>query len=113
RSQSPPRREGHQWEMQVSGVRRSPKPPERPKSWKLKALKPQLLTLRPASRFPIMPRGPKGEKRPADVIGNAVKVMKIATGEEPEDYGNQPEKNQAAAELGRKGGKARAEQLSP
>ncbi len=28
-----------------------------------------------------MPRGPKGEKRPADVIGNAVHVMKIATGE--------------------------------
>jgi hypothetical protein len=28
-----------------------------------------------------MPRGPKGEKRPADVIGNAVKVMRIATGE--------------------------------
>ena len=26
-----------------------------------------------------MPRGPKGEKRPADVIGNAVKVMRIAT----------------------------------
>jgi len=25
-----------------------------------------------------MPRGPKGEKRPADVIGNAVKVMRIA-----------------------------------
>ena len=34
-----------------------------------------------------MPIGPKGEKRPADVIGNAVKVMRIATGEEPEDYG--------------------------
>ena len=31
-----------------------------------------------------MPRGPKGEKRPADVIGNAVKVMRIATGEEVE-----------------------------
>ena len=31
-----------------------------------------------------MPRGPKGEKRPADVIGNAVKVMRVATGEEPE-----------------------------
>jgi hypothetical protein len=30
-----------------------------------------------------MPRGPKGEKRPADVIGNAVHVMRIATGEEP------------------------------
>lgn len=28
-----------------------------------------------------MPRGPKGEKRPADVIGNAVYVMRIATGE--------------------------------
>jgi hypothetical protein len=28
-----------------------------------------------------MARGPKGEKRPADVIGNAVKVMRIATGE--------------------------------
>ncbi len=27
-----------------------------------------------------MPRGPKGEKRPAEVIGNAVHVMKIATG---------------------------------
>jgi hypothetical protein len=26
-----------------------------------------------------MPKGPKGEKRPADVIGNAVKVMRIAT----------------------------------
>jgi hypothetical protein len=28
-----------------------------------------------------MPRGPKGEKRHADVIGNAVHVMRIATGE--------------------------------
>jgi hypothetical protein len=28
-----------------------------------------------------VPRGPKGEKRPADVIGNAVHVMRIATGE--------------------------------
>ena len=32
-----------------------------------------------------MPTGPKGEKRPADVIGNAVKVMRIATGEESDD----------------------------
>jgi hypothetical protein len=37
-----------------------------------------------------MPRGPKGERRPADVIGAAVKVMRIATGEEPEDYGGHP-----------------------
>ena len=28
-----------------------------------------------------MPEGPKGEKRPADVIGVAVMVAKIATGE--------------------------------
>ena len=28
-----------------------------------------------------MPRGPEGEKRPADVIGNAVPIMRIATGE--------------------------------
>jgi hypothetical protein len=33
----------------------------------------------------------KGERRPADVIGAAVKVMRIATGEEPEDYGPAPE----------------------
>ncbi len=28
-----------------------------------------------------MPRGPKGEKQPADVVGTAVTVAKIATGE--------------------------------
>jgi len=28
-----------------------------------------------------MPKGPRGEKRPADVIGTAVMVTKIATGE--------------------------------
>jgi hypothetical protein len=59
-----------------------------------------------------MPKGPKGEKRPADVIGAAVMVAKIATGEEPEDYGSKPEKNQAVAELARKGGRARAQGLS-
>jgi len=32
-----------------------------------------------------MPRGPKGEKGPADVIGNAVHVMRIATGEIEEE----------------------------
>ncbi len=32
-----------------------------------------------------MPKGPKGEKLPADVIGAAVKVAKIATGEIEED----------------------------
>jgi hypothetical protein len=28
-----------------------------------------------------MPKGPRGEKRPADVIGNAILVARIATGE--------------------------------
>ena len=37
-----------------------------------------------------MPKGPRGEKRPPDVIGNAVKVMRIATGEEAE----QPDRRQ-------------------
>ncbi len=62
-----------------------------------------------------MPRGPKGQKRPADVIGNAVHVMRIATGEESEDYGRSPQdegKDPAAVALGRKGGKARAEGMS-
>jgi hypothetical protein len=60
-----------------------------------------------------MPRGPKGERRPADVIGAAVKIMRIATGEEPEDYGPSDDgKNQAAQALGRLGGQARAKGLS-
>jgi hypothetical protein len=56
-----------------------------------------------------MPKGPQGQKRPADVIGAAVKVMRIATGEETED---QPQPKSAAAELGAKGGKARADKLT-
>ena len=58
-----------------------------------------------------MPKGPKGEKRPADVIGAAVRVMKIATGE-IEDETTEDGKNRAAVELGRKGGAARARKLS-
>jgi hypothetical protein len=50
-----------------------------------------------------MPRGPKGEKRPADVIGNAVHVMRIATGEIQETSGDAD-----AIARGRKGGVARA-----
>jgi hypothetical protein len=61
-----------------------------------------------------MPKGPKGQKRPADVIGNAVKVMRIATGEETEDLEVDQDagKDAAAVSLGRKGGRARAEALS-
>ena len=55
-----------------------------------------------------MPKCPHGEKRPADVIDNAVHVMRIATGEVEEKL---PERS-AAAELGSKGGKARAASLT-
>jgi hypothetical protein len=58
-----------------------------------------------------MPRGPKGEKRPADVMGNAVKIMRIATGEETEVL-TEDGRNAAAVALGRMGGKARAEGMS-
>ncbi len=54
-----------------------------------------------------MPRGPKGEKRPADVIGNAVKVMRIAVGEEEEEASS----SQAVMDRASKGGKARTDQL--
>lgn len=58
-----------------------------------------------------MPRGPKGEKRPADVISNAVRVMQIATGEVEEEL-TPDGKLKAAVELGRKGGLARAKAVS-
>ncbi|WP_246687458.1 hypothetical protein [Mesorhizobium sp. B3-1-7] len=45
-----------------------------------------------------MPTGPKGQKRPADVIGNAVRVMRIATGEEADIVRRGPYKK-AAAEI--------------
>jgi hypothetical protein len=59
-----------------------------------------------------MPRGPKGEKRPADVNARAVLIGKIATGE-VEDMTTDDGKNAAAVALGRMGGKARAAGLSP
>jgi hypothetical protein len=56
-----------------------------------------------------MPRGPRGERRSADVIAAAVKVMRIATGEIEEDYGKAPKR----AKGGKRGGKARAAALTP
>lgn len=58
-----------------------------------------------------MPKGPKGENRPADVIGNAVKVMRIATGEEL-DIAPDDGKNKAAQALGKLGGAARAKSMT-
>jgi hypothetical protein len=61
-----------------------------------------------------MPRGPKGEKRPADVNRNAVLIAKIATGEAADDVPSAESegKNAAAVALGRMGGKARAAKMS-
>ncbi|MBI1814111.1 MAG: RNA-binding protein [Deltaproteobacteria bacterium] len=57
-----------------------------------------------------MPKGPQGQRRPADVIGNAVHVMRIATGE-IEDTPRDPGK-EYMRKGGLKGGKARAATLS-
>ena len=57
-----------------------------------------------------MPKGPHGEKRPADAIGLAVMIGKIATGE-IEDTPDATKS--AAAQLGSLGGKKRAETMSP
>ena len=60
-----------------------------------------------------MPKGPKGEKRPADAVGAAVMVAKIATGEVEESTETDDGKNKAAVELGRRGGQARAKKMTP
>jgi hypothetical protein len=46
-----------------------------------------------------MPKGPKGKKRPADVIGNAVHVMRIATGEVENKAPPRGTKKKIAADL--------------
>ena len=55
-----------------------------------------------------MPRGPQGQKRPADVIGNAVLIAKIATGEVEDTGYKQP----AKAKSRRAAAAARAESLT-
>lgn len=50
-----------------------------------------------------MPKGPQGQRRPSDVIGNAVMVAKIATGEAKDTELSHPAKR----ESGLAGGKAR------
>ena len=53
-----------------------------------------------------MPRGPNGERRPGDVVGCAVTVAKIATGEIEEEL---PENRKDKVN----GGKARAASMTP
>ncbi|RUU12243.1 RNA-binding protein [Mesorhizobium sp. M6A.T.Ca.TU.002.02.2.1] len=56
--------------------------------------------------------GPKGQKRPADVIGNAVRVMPIATGEEADDVIDDG-KDPARQGPWREGRKKRAQNMTP
>ena len=59
-----------------------------------------------------MPKGPQGQKRPADTVQNAIRVAKILTGEIEEDMGDLG-KDPAAKALGKKGGAARRDKLTP
>ena len=60
-----------------------------------------------------MPKGPQGQKRPADTVANAIRVAKILTGEIVEETDADDGKDKAAQALGKKGGAARREKLSP
>lgn len=55
-----------------------------------------------------MPRGPQGQKRPADPARNALKILKLATGELTEDL-HEPSAPPTHAKAG---GHARAKQLT-
>lgn len=57
-----------------------------------------------------MPKGSKGERHPADAIGNTVKVMSIAR-DDDSDAVLDDDKNKAAQEPGRMGGAARAKSI--
>jgi hypothetical protein len=56
-----------------------------------------------------MPKGPQGQKRPADVVSCAVMVAKLATGEIEEEK----TKTSGRTRSGKAGAKARAKKLSP
>ncbi len=58
-----------------------------------------------------MPKGPRGEKRPGDVIGAAIMVAKIATGEVEDN--ETPADKAHHSRGGKAGGAARAAALTP
>ena len=57
-----------------------------------------------------MPKGPQGQKRPADAIARAVMVARIATGETPDSDDPAKEHHRRGGKIG---GKARAATLTP
>ena len=60
-----------------------------------------------------MPVGPRGQKRPANPIEAGIMVARIAVGDIEEEYAEQPTPTPARAKGGKKGGRARAETLTP
>lgn len=56
-----------------------------------------------------MPKGPQGQQRPPDVIGNAVHIARIATGEVEDTSLKQPAKRKG----GLAGAKARQQNTTP
>jgi hypothetical protein len=56
-----------------------------------------------------MPKGPQGQKRPGDVVGAAIMVAKIATGEIEDDA---DDSKASQREAGKRGGAARASSLT-
>lgn len=60
-----------------------------------------------------MPIGPKGERRPVNSIESAIMVARIAVGDIEEEYVDQPTPAPNRSKGGKKGGKARAESLTP
>jgi hypothetical protein len=83
-------------------------------SWmqsRMKLINPQTNALAAKRTEKIDAPWPERREAPADVIGNAVKVMRIATGDETEVLTDDG-KNAAAVALGRMGGKARAEGMT-
>jgi len=55
-----------------------------------------------------MPKGPRGEKRPSDVIGCAIMVARLSTGEIAET----PKPKSGKMRSGKAGGKARADSMT-
>ena len=60
-----------------------------------------------------MPRPPEAEDPLADTVGNAVRATKMPTGEIVEDFPSNDGKDKTAEALGRKGGRTRAESMTP
>ena len=60
-----------------------------------------------------MPIGPKGEKRPSDPFAAGIMAARVLVGDIEEEYAEQPTPTPSRAKGGEKGGKARAESLTP